>query len=498
MVVGASAQCIFSSALDRIELEIDRMEKKRKLKVGLAGLMCTPFRGDKDAQYAARGEALEALAKRLGFDLHVVEQGMYTQEQAEAAARELEAWDADFILLQTSSFGPGAFLYEFTTLDAYLGLWAVPEGPPTDEGGLPLNSFVATNMYNSIVGSYLLDYERPVKWFYGRPGQPLFNERLMTTVRALTALINLRGARVGLIGGVAPGFDNLIVDPRNLRARLGIDVVPIELDVVLRRARAQDDDRVNTAEAKIRAGADQFETGQEDALDRAARTYLAYQTVAEEMNLDALAVSCWPRFQEEYHLAVCSVVGQLNADAQITACEGDVPSAVSMLALHYMSDDVVTLMDLSGMDPQAERILFWHCGPTPPTLAGEGGNRMGALWLFDDYEGPAMGLRNNLVLKPGPVTVMGFTPDFTRMLVLDGRIDDEAPPYVGSRGWLTDLRVNGEAVTVPELVQTLMHSHFQHHYPLVYGKYASASLELAAWLNVDPIAVQPYTPYLKR
>ncbi len=498
MVGHAGAQHLLSSTIDSIELETDTMGTKRKLKVGLAGLMCTPFRGDKEAQYAASGEALNALAERLGFELHVVEQGMYTQEQAEAAAAKLEAWGADFVLLQTSSFGPGAFIYEFTALDAYLGIWAVPEGPPTDEGGLPLNSFVAANMYNSIIGSYLLDYERPVKWFYGQPGESLFDERLTATVRALTALVNLRGSRVGLIGGVAPGFDNLIVDPRNVRARLGIEVVPIEIDVVLRRARAQGDERVTAAEAKIRAGADQFETGQEDALARAARTYLSYEAIAEELALDALAVSCWPRFQEEYHLAVCSVVGQLNADTQITACEGDVPSAVSMLALHYMSDDIVTLMDLSGIDPAHDRILFWHCGPTSPTLANERGNRMGSLWLFDDYEGPAMGLRNDLVLQPGPVTITGFTPDFARMLVLHGRIDDEAPPYIGSRGWLTDLHVNGEAVTVPDLVETLMQSHFQHHYPLVYGEYASASLELAAWLDVEPIAVQPYTPYLKR
>jgi L-fucose isomerase-like protein len=474
------------------------MGTKRRLKIGLAGLMCTPFRGDKESQYAASSEALNALAKELDFKLHVVEQGMYTQEQAKNAAAELAAWGADFVLLQTSSFGPGAFIYEFTALDARLGIWAVPEGPPTEEGGLPLNSFVAANMYNSIIGSYLLDYNRPVKWFYGQPGDPLFDERLTTTVRALTALVNLRGSRVGLIGGVAPGFDNLIVDPRHLRARLGVEIVPVELDAVLQRARAQKSGPVTNAQVEIRAGADAFESGQEKALERAARTYLSYQAIAEEMNLDALAVSCWPRFQVEYHLAICSVVGQLNANGQITACEGDVPSAVSMLALHYMSDDVVTLMDLSGIDPAHDRILFWHCGPTSPSLADERGNRMGSLWLFDDYEGPAMGLRNNLVLRPGEVTVTGFTPDFTRMLVLNGRIADEAPPYVGSRGWLTDLRINGEAVTVPDLVETLMHSHFQHHYPLVYGEFTSASLELAAWLNMDPIAVHPYTPYLKR
>ncbi|MFP4344406.1 MAG: L-fucose/L-arabinose isomerase family protein [Anaerolineales bacterium] len=473
------------------------MIKRRKLKVGLAGLMCTPFRGDKESQYAARSEGLKALAERLDFELHVVRQGMYTREQAQAAAHELASWGADFILLQTSSFGPGDFLYEFTALPAYLGLWAVPEGPPTEEGGLPLNSFVAANMYNSIIGTYLLDYTRPVKWFYGPVGQPLFDERLEVTVRALTALVNLRGARVGLVGGVAPGFDNLIVDPRTLRARLGIDVVPIAFDALLKRAKGYDAERVRPAEEALRSGITELQAGQEEALEKSGRVYLAYREIAEAHDLDALAVSCWPRFQDDYRLAVCSVVGRLNSDETITACEGDVPAAVSMLALHHLTGDIVTLMDLSGIDEHHDRILFWHCGPTAPQLANESGSRMGSLWLFDGYEGPSMGLRNDLVLRSGPVTVLGFTTDFDRLLVLDGRISEEPPPYVGSRGWLTDLHVNRERVSVPDLVETLMRSHYQHHYPLVYGNHAAAGLELAAWLGISSIPVSPYTPYLK-
>ncbi len=470
--------------------------RKQRLKVGLAGVMCTPFRGDKEGAFAASGVALEALANALDFELHVVAQGVYTLDQAKAAAAELDAWGADFVLLQASSFAAGEFIYPFAELSARLGLWAIPEGPPTEEGGLPLNSMAAANMYASILGTRVPHYDRPVKWFYGHAGQHQFDERLTVTVRALTALVNLQGARVGLVGGVAPGFDNLIVDPVRLRSRLGIEVVPVSFNTLLRRAQGYDAAGVRAAADHIREGALEVEKGQETALEKSGRVYLACRDLVEELDLDALAISCWPRFQEAYHLAVCTVVGQLNADRLVTACEGDVASAVSMLALHAMSDDVVTLMDLSGIDEAEDRVLLWHCGPTAPQLASDAGVRLGALWLFDGYGGPPMGLRNDLVLRPGPVTVMGIVPDLDRMLVIEGKIAEDAPPYVGSRGWLTDMRVADHPVTVPDLLQTLLGAHYPHHYPLVYGQYAHASLELAAWLGISPIMPRAYTPYL--
>ena len=183
----------------------------KKPKIGLAGVMCTPFRGDKESNYRDHREQMNTLAKKLDFEFHAVKEGVYSLEQAQAAALELSTWGADFVLLQTSSFAAGEFLYPFTELGTPLGLWAVPEGPPTPEGGLPLNSFTAANLYNSIIKSRLKP-DRPVKWFFGHPGDALFADRLRVTVDALRAMINLPGKRVALIGGVAPGFDNLIIN----------------------------------------------------------------------------------------------------------------------------------------------------------------------------------------------------------------------------------------------------------------------------------------------
>jgi hypothetical protein len=474
------------------------MRPIRKPKIGLAGVMCTPFRGDKEGNYRSHQQVLEQLADKLGFALHVVTQGIYNQEQANSAARELQDWGADFILLQASSFAAGTFVYPFAELPARLGIWAVPEGAPTAEGGLPLNSFTTANLYNSILRTYLTGYRRPVKWFLGNPDQPLFVRRLQVTVQALRAVVNLPGSRVGLVGGVAPSFDNLIIDERRLRERLGITVVPVEFDEVLRRAAAIQPERVQAAAGRIRQSAAQIDAGQGEALQKSGQVNLALAELAEQNDLQALAVSCWPRFQSDFKFAVCTVMGQLNTDGLIAACEGDVTSAVSMLTLRLMTGgDVVTLMDLATVDEADDSVLLWHCGPTSPALADERGARMQSLWLFDGAENRQIGLHNDLTLRPGAASVVGFTVDYDRMLVLDGVIDNTKPGYTGSRGWFKTMRLNTQPVSAVDLVQTLMVSGFQHHYPFAYGDLAEPALELCAWLGIQPLPIEPYTSYVR-
>jgi hypothetical protein len=118
---------------------------------------------------------------------------------------------------------------------------------------------------------------------------------------------------------------------------------------------------------------------------------------------------------------------------------------------------------------------------------------MESLSQFDGPDGDKTGLHNDLVLRPGKASVVGFTVDFDRMLVLSGVIDNTKPSYNGSRGWLKELQLNGNHVTVPELVQTLMVSGYQHHYPFAYGDLVDAATELCCWVGIAPIATEKYT-----
>lgn len=111
----------------------------------------------------------------------------------------------------------GALAPIFARARAALGLWAIPEH--ADHGVLPFNSFCTINMYSGIIGHYLKDYNIPIKWFFGDVEDPLFRGRLAVTVRALRAIKNLKASKVALIGGIAPGFDDLYDDERTLIRR---------------------------------------------------------------------------------------------------------------------------------------------------------------------------------------------------------------------------------------------------------------------------------------
>ncbi|TFG49734.1 MAG: hypothetical protein E4H33_01650, partial [Anaerolineales bacterium] len=262
----------------------------KKPRLGLAGVMCTPFRGDKEGNYSGDVQALEELAAEYDFEFLPITEGIYNLDQARTAARELDEWGADFIILQTSSFASGDFIYPFTKLTAKLGLWSVPEGFPTSEGGLPLNSFTASNLYNSIIRTTPTDYQKPVKWFFGHPSQPLFDQRLEITVQALRALVNLPGKKIALIGGVAPSFDNLIIDYQKPRDLLGIEVIEFDLEQVLYIARALDPSQLDQTMNEISSSVKSVQGGDSEALEKTARTYLAIQALAKEHQLEGIAL----------------------------------------------------------------------------------------------------------------------------------------------------------------------------------------------------------------
>jgi hypothetical protein len=461
-------------------------------------MMSSPFRGDKENNFSGDAAELQRLAGKLEFELKIVPDGIYNADDAARAAALLAAWGADYILVQSSSFASGDFIRPFAEMGVRIGVWAVPEGQPSSEGGLPLNSFTGLNMNNSLLRRYFKGYPHPVKWFFGRVNDPFFADRFAVTIAALRAVINLRGARVGLIGGVAAGFNNLIVDPRDFESKLGIEVKSYELDVLLEKARqvslgAELDKK---AEAFLQPGV-RLGSGSNQHLLELAKLQIGFEALVAEEGLDAVAISCWPRFQKEPGVAVCSLVGQLNTVGMVTACEGDVPSAVGMLALHHLTNgDVVTLMDLVSVDPGDDSVLLWHCGPTSPKLANAEGVSMESLWLFDDDKGGRMGLHNDLILKPGDVSVVGFTPNLDGLLVLSGVIDPNKPSYKGSRGWLKQIKVKGQAVDTGSLIETLSVTGYQHHYPLAYGKLTGAAVEMGTYLGIPSIEPRPYRDYL--
>jgi L-fucose isomerase-like protein len=473
----------------------------RNIRIGLVGLMQLNFRGDKIGQYNRSKAEMLKLSQELDFEFFAPENPAVTPADAAAARKELEDREVDLLLIQNSSFASGYLIEILAKAKAYIGLWAVPE--QTKEGPLPLNSFCGMNLNASIIGEYLKNDHITFKWFYGNVNDPLFLERFKITLGALNAAVNLQNDRIALVGGVAPGFDNFYYDERLLEKRFGARAYRLhEFQDIKKRALSYSFADIRDTIAAIKAETVSIAPRAAESLESHARVYRALQDFAEDNGYSALAISCWPRFREEMGMVPCAAIARLNDSGIVTACEGDVYSALSMLILKYAAQYAPILMDLSDFDFEDETMLLWHCGVGSKYYAANAELRLeqhynpgpqipGKGWL-------TMAPVTAMKFAPGAATVMRLTKEGSAMLLLSGEfVTASKLSHDGSRGWFGNMELNGEPINLKDLMNTIIVHKFQHHYPLVKGCFVAELLEFAAWLGIKPLAKIPYRNYLQ-
>lgn len=466
--------------------------------VGLVGLSFPNFSAAEYGIYPQAVEAVQGLATDRGFHLVAADDTVASVEQAHTARRRLEEAGVDFLLVQASSFAVSDAFVTLAEMDVPLGIWGVPE--PTLDGEIPLNSFTGLNLFASVLRVNLAERRWPFKWFYGDPGSARFRRRLELTIRALAALKALEQARIGLVGDLAPGFPNLAYDAAGIRANLGPHVERVRLEDAFERVRQCDPGEASSLAGDMMGSA--VGVAVERAwMERTARVVLALEDVADEGGYDALALRCWPEFQDELGgLGPCAAVAWLNEVGLPTACEGDLVGAVSMLTLHLLTERVTTMMDLVTVLEDQDLIHLWHCGPTAPSLADVTGQRLTYHPTLDRAsppEAPRSGVASDVVLAPGPATVARFGGAADRVFLLSAQVvEGPSRGYDGSRGWVTDLRMDGESLSGLDFVETMAHYGLPHHYPLVLEGCEDVMRELAAWRGIQCLNRIPHRDHL--
>lgn len=464
------------------------------------------FPGDKETAFKACVTAMENNAKKMGFDLVVYPDTVIVREDAIKAVTFMENEKIDFLMVQHTSYSAGQLAPVFAKIkNANVGFWAIPEGAV--DGAVPFNSLCSINMHMGIVAHYLRDYKIKIKWFYGYGEDEEFVRRLGITVKALTALKNLKNSRIALVGGVAPGFNDLYDDERNINRRFeGIYFNRLhEYSEIKDRALSyKDSDIASLAENIYKSSLGFADSAAQQTLDVSARFYKAYKEFTAENNYDAIAVSCWPKFQDDFKYSICSVLGQLNDEGTVMACEGDVLSAISMLALKYISGgDVPTLMDLSAFDEKDDTVLLWHCGPAAARYCQKSGYQLGC-----NYSGMAhepgkgvtarCGVAREMIFDENPFSVMRLSGECDKMINMGGEFMlRNKPSFHGSRGWCGNLTLNGEKISSKDLLNTILVSGFQHHFPVIIGNYTNEIKEFAAWAGLTQIKKVEYADYLQ-
>lgn len=472
-----------------------------RIKIGLVGTSQLSFPGPKEETYAQIVEQMKQNAVSMQFDFVYYPKQVIVEADAKEAVAFMEAEKIDLLLVLNISYSAGFLVPVFYRIkNAAIGIWSIPE---RKDGPVMFNSFCSNNMYQGINDKYLRDYKIKAKWFYGFADDARFQRRLSVTVKALGAIKKLKQSKVALIGGFAPGFYDLYFDERSVYSKLdGISINRLhEYDEIIKRAEKVTDNDIKAYRDELVRDNIKMTPTAAGLCDFSLKMYMAYRRFVEEYGYDAIAISCWPKFQDDYKYSVCSTIGMLNDDKTVAACEGDLMSAISMIALQELSGESTMLMDFAAFDESDESVLMWHCGPASKKFCKTTGYSLG-----ENYSGMAhepgkicgTGVVRDMEFDPGAASVFRFSGDMESYINVSGSfMGNTKTSNCGSRGWLKDLKLNGKPISALNFTNTILSGGFEHHYPIAWGDLSDEIAEMNKWLGIKPIKEIPYENYLQ-
>jgi L-fucose isomerase-like protein len=169
----------------------------------------------------------------------------------------------------------------------------------------------------------------------------------------------MRRARVGLLGGPSDWLTASSPAPSLVTEAWGPEVVSIPLAEVVARVAGRNDADLRLVAEMERASAGTVEPDGATLLG-AASLYRALKDLASEHRLDALTIRCFDVLGELCNTG-CLAVSRLNDEGLTAACEGDLPSLLTMMVLGGVSGQPCFMANPSDVAVEEGLITFAHC-----------------------------------------------------------------------------------------------------------------------------------------
>ena len=470
---------------------------KEVLKIGFVGTAISPYYAEEQKVRKNSEVHLKKILENFDVELISFHKTIFSKDDSVEAENLLKN-KVDFLLIQTSSCSSGEQLYPLCNISSKIGVWAVPD--IEKEGGVKLHSLVSTSHYLGIIKKTLSERKIKTKWFYNYADTDEFKNKFLITVKSLIAQKKLKQSRIGLIGGISPGFDNMIVDNDKIKQNIGTIIDEATILELVDKAKNFKQSIIDEEIKKIKNAATDITVSDNDSFNKVTRVYFALKQMREENNWDSLAVQCWSQFQELYGIAPCMAYGWMGSEDGIAvSCEGDVQGAISMLLLNYISntEKSSTLLDLATFDREADAVLMWHCGVSPSHFANEDGIK----WVDHSTLGrkteKKYGIAGDQVFKAQSSTTTYLGNNAERLLVLNSEIFNHTNKgYDGTRGWFKETKLNRLNISAENLINTLNMIGHEHHYAVGQGNHSKELLEFAAWNDLKLIDEIPLVDYI--
>jgi L-fucose isomerase-like protein len=393
----------------------------------------------------------------------------------------IEEWEDtrfDLIIIQSVGFGLGIGPVDLamTQINTPIVMWAVPE-PELKEGGLlEKNAWCGANMHTSHLYRLGARYEN----IYGTPDDKNVSSSLEVIIKVAEVIKKLHHTTIGTLGGRVSGYFDSNFDELSLRKSLGIKFEFIDLSEVLAEF-----DKISESEVKVTS--DKIYFGKRidinEHINNSTKLFISIKRIIERYGLSAVALKCWPDFQNLLDISVCSVIGSLGDELIQTSCEGDMLGAVSMVIMSSFNNDVSSSMDISDFDFNNNSFYVYHCGSCPTKMAPDKNmvEHRGHS-LFTNTNNP--GIVSEFYLKTGKCGVLRLSEDRTyrnkyRMFFAEG----EGIKGTHIRG--NNLEIKLKNNKIEKFIETIMNNGFEHHYAFGYNPNRELLLMFCKWLNIE-------------
>ena len=197
------------------------------------------------------------------------------------------------------------------------------------------------------------------------------------------------------------------------------------------------------------------------SLNKMARFSLVIEQWMAENELQILAIQCWTALEKYFGITPCTVMSLMSNKYVASACETDIPGAVSMYALSLASGQPSMLLDWNnnyGDDP--DKAVVFHCGNVPGKVLTKK-----PVIRFSEIFAESVGAENAYGtiagrIKSGPFTFCRVSTDDTsgsmKAYVGEGRFTSDPLKTFGSFGVV-------EIPKLQDLLALICNDGFEHH-----------------------------------
>jgi L-fucose isomerase-like protein len=267
----------------------------------------------------------------------------------------------------------------------------------------------------------------------------------------------LASTKLGVIGKPSDWLIASDVDYKKVKDNLGISLIDIEMDELVKEIEQKhrfDHPKLNDIKNK---GFDS------KSIDGALKIYSGFKVIVNKYKFDGITVRCFDLL-EIYKNTGCLGLSLLNDEGIVAGCEGDIPALISMVILHYLTDEPVFMANPSSIDINQNEIILAHC-TLPLNMPDE-------FYLKTHFEsGLGVGIKGNI--KEGKATIFKLSRDGKEYFVSWGEIIENLNNENLCR---TQIRFR-----MNEGVKYFLQNSLGNHYLICKGDYSELIREFFKW-----------------